>query len=52
MANDTGWKAAQESRRPHSQAKLRRRPPKTRISKKKRNQAKDRNQALRLKDLL
>ena len=49
---NTGWKAARQSRRPHSKQKLRRHPPNTRISRKRRTAAKNSNAALRLRGQL
>ena len=48
----TGWKAASESRRPHSKAKLKKHPSSLNPSKKKRTSVADSNRALRLKGLL
>ena len=48
----TGWKAAASSRRPHSKAKLKKRPPTLGVSKRRRNSAKDSNSAMRMKGLL
>lgn len=47
-----GWKAAADSRRPHTKTKLKRRPPTANISKRRRNSAKDSNAAMRMKGLL
>ena len=48
----TGWRATQNSRRPHSKNELKKHPPTNTVSKKRRTQSKDRNSALRLKGLL
>ena len=47
-----GWKAAADSRRPHTKSQLKKHPPTSNISKKRRNRAKDSNSAMRLKGLL
>ena len=47
-----GWKAASESRRPHQRAALKKRPPSTTISKKRRTSVADSDRALRMKGLL
>lgn len=52
MSTSRGWKANKEARRPHSKARLKKRPPRTRVSKRRRTSLQDRNQALRLKGLL
>ena len=49
---NTGWKAAAGARRPHTKAKLKRHPPSSNISKRRRNSAKDSNSAMRMKGLL
>ena len=48
----TGWKTSSESRRPHSKAKLKRRPPSLNPSKERRTSIADSNRSLRLKGLL
>ena len=48
----TGWKAASESRRPHSKDKLKKHPSSLNPSKKRRTSVADSNRALRLKGLL
>ena len=48
----TGWKAARQARRPHTRHKLKRRPPATTISRKRRTAAKNIARALRQKGLL
>ena len=52
MSPANGWKASQESRRPHTRAELKKRTPKMRISKKRRRSVKDRHQAMQLAHLL
>ena len=49
---NTGWKAAANSRRPHSKLLLKKHPPSSNVSRKRRVSVKDSNSALRLKGLL
>ncbi len=48
----TGWKAARDSRRAHTKQTLKKHPPSTTISKRRRTSAKDSNSAMRMKGLL
>ena len=48
----TGWRAASDSRRAHAKQALKKKPPSSKVSKKRRNSAKDSNSALRMKGLL
>ena len=50
--SSTGWRASSEARRPHTKRQLKRRPPSTTISKKRRTSVKDSNAALRRQGLL
>ena len=45
----TGWKAAKESRRAHTQEELKSKPSKHRIDKRRRQSAKDRMAAMKLR---
>ena len=49
---NTGWKAASAARRPHQKARLKKRPPGFKPSKKRLQSVKDSASALRLKNLL
>ena len=49
---NTGWKAASAARRPHQKAKLKKRPPGFKPSKKRLQSVKDSKSALRLKSAL
>ena len=48
----TGWKAASESWRAHTKAKLKRNPPSSNISKRRRTSVKDSDSAMRKRGLL
>ena len=47
-----GWRATAESRRPHTKSQLKKHPPTSNISKKRRTSSKDINSALKMKGLL
>ena len=49
MSATTGWRAANEARRPHTKHLLRKHPPTLSPTKRRRTQAKDRNRAVRLR---
>ena len=48
----TGWKSAHDARRPHTRSRLKKRPPSSNISKKRRRSVKDQNSAMKRKGLL
>ena len=49
---NTGWRSAQEARRPHTRWKLKRHPGKNRVSKARRKSVENAMRALRLKGML